>query len=409
MDGLAVRLTSPMHPHQNGLAERSGGVVMQRMTLLLAQSGLEYNMWPLAAQASIYLLNRTPSEKNKWLSPLQKRQMWLSESHGAFWSGLKLPDLRHIRAFGCKAFPITRATLMNKKAHKLEPRGHIGYLVGYISSKHLIWVPSLRRSAFINASYVTFDETTFYGTDQREDKQWIQEPAMAWLEEVEEAPADDDGDIRLQEPLPQQQPEEPEPEDHPQDHTGHPGELQDDPSVPGSEVPSQKHPEPASATEAPHDEGNKPESPSHLVTPPPDMAFNIHSAQLTRPHRDTLPDPPRNYKEVCGRYDRQEWLQAMQKEISKLEMAGTYHVVDLAKLPQYVTPIQLKWVFTYKYDEEGYLTENKARIVVRGDLQPHTEVSLYAATLAARTFRLLMAVISFFDLEAKQYDFVNAF
>jgi hypothetical protein len=35
--------------------------------------------------------------------------------------------------------------------------------------------------------------------------------------------------------------------------------------------------------------------------------------------------------------------------------------------------------------------------------------SIYAATLAARSFRTFMAIAARFDLELKQYDVVNAF
>jgi hypothetical protein len=34
---------------------------------------------------------------------------------------------------------------------------------------------------------------------------------------------------------------------------------------------------------------------------------------------------------------------------------------------------------------------------------------IYAVTLAARSFRIAMAIAAYFDLEAKQYDVVNAF
>jgi hypothetical protein len=44
------------------------------------------------------------------------------------------------------------------------------------------------------------------------------------------------------------------------------------------------------------------------------------------------------------------------------------------------------WVFTYKFDEDGYLLKYKARLVVRGDLQEQYG-DTYAATLAARLFR----------------------
>jgi hypothetical protein len=68
------------------------------------------------------------------------------------------------------------------------------------------------------------------------------------------------------------------------------------------------------------------------------------------------------------------------------------------------------WVFTYKFDVAGLLTKFKARLVVRGDMQRDSVYTdNYAATLAARTFRALMAIAVAFDLEAQQFDVVNAF
>jgi hypothetical protein len=66
------------------------------------------------------------------------------------------------------------------------------------------------------------------------------------------------------------------------------------------------------------------------------------------------------------------------------------------------------WVFTYKFDPDGYLLKYKARLVARGDLQV-TEEDTYAATLAAQTFRAIMAITAAFDLEIRQYDAINAF
>ena len=60
--------------------------------------------------------------------------------------------------------------------------------------------------------------------------------------------------------------------------------------------------------------------------------------------------------------------------------------------------LPLKWVFKCKFDSDGYLQKLKARLCVRGDLQI-TEEETYAATLAARIFRALMAIAAAFDLE----------
>ena len=56
------------------------------------------------------------------------------------------------------------------------------------------------------------------------------------------------------------------------------------------------------------------------------------------------------------------------------------------------------WVFTYKTDEDGYITRFKARLVVRGDLQSPLD-DTYAATLAVRNFRALISIANYFDLE----------
>ena len=45
-------------------------------------------------------------------------------------------------------------------------------------------------------------------------------------------------------------------------------------------------------------------------------------------------------------------------------------------------PLPLMWVFTNKFDEDGYLLNEKGRVVVRGDLHI-TEDNMYTTTLAA--------------------------
>ena len=65
-------------------------------------------------------------------------------------------------------------------------------------------------------------------------------------------------------------------------------------------------------------------------------------------------------------------------------------------------------MFKYKFDNEGYLLKHKARLCARGDLQ-QTSQDVYAATLAIRIFRALMAIVTAFGMSTRQYDAVNAF
>ena len=47
--------------------------------------------------------------------------------------------------------------------------------------------------------------------------------------------------------------------------------------------------------------------------------------------------------------------------------------------------------------------------MVRGDLQVSQYKDTYAATLAARVFKALMAIATYFDLDIEQFDAINAF
>jgi hypothetical protein len=85
-------------------------------------------------------------------------------------------------------------------------------------------------------------------------------------------------------------------------------------------------------------------------------------------------------------------------EYTNLTRQGTFETVSEDSAKGFVIPT--KWVFTYKFDKEGYLVKYKAWLVVRGDLQPKTDEETYVATLAARILRLLIALTAYFDLDA---------
>jgi hypothetical protein len=102
------------------------------------------------------------------------------------------------------------------------------------------------------------------------------------------------------------------------------------------------------------------------------------------------------------------FLAAAIKEYGDLERRDTFRsVLKTTVIQEEILP--LIWVFTYKFDTDGFLNKFKARICVRGDLQRSTHQDTYAATLAARTYRALMAIAAAFDLEMYQLDAVNAF
>ena len=125
-------------------------------------------------------------------------------------------------------------------------------------------------------------------------------------------------------------------------------------------------------------------------------------------HIDDLPPPPKRYKDVQNHPLRAKFMQSMKDEIDGLTAAGTYELVDRpTDVKKDVLP--LMWVFTYKTDADGYLLKTKARICVRGDLQMLSTEEKRAATLAAKTARLMLALTAAFNLDTRQMDAINAF
>jgi len=136
------------------------------------------------------------------------------------------------------------------------------------------------------------------------------------------------------------------------------------------------------------------------------VAHAFASARSIRTHRKDLLPPPDFWHQLKRHPEREGFLRAANVEIKSLEEKGTFELVDY---PEGKQVLPLKWVFTYKLDDAGYLIRHKARICVRGDLQHHTSDDIYAATGAYRSFQILMALVCAFELICHQIDFKNAF
>ena len=129
-----------------------------------------------------------------------------------------------------------------------------------------------------------------------------------------------------------------------------------------------------------------------------------------RPHRTNLPSPPGNWSQMLRHPHCAGFQAAARKEYSTLEGQNTWDCIRTDSIDDSTTTVlPVMWVFTYKFDEDGYLIKYKARLVVRGDLHQSQQEETYAATLATRVFRTLMSVAAHFDLDIYQLDAINAF
>lgn len=153
----------------------------------------------------------------------------------------------------------------------------------------------------------------------------------------------------------------------------------------------------------------------HATIAHPESKISLHQAfivgtdfQKRKVHRTDLPAAPKFWNQLRNHPHRLGFQAAATKEITDLRKQETFTSVQDSSVRSFVIP--LMWVFTYKFDDNGYLVKYKARLVVRGDLQRYSiHDETYAATLASKTFRALMAITAYFDLDIEQLDAVNAF
>jgi hypothetical protein len=128
-------------------------------------------------------------------------------------------------------------------------------------------------------------------------------------------------------------------------------------------------------------------------------------------HRRDLPPPPTKHSDLEEHSMGHLFEQAELDHLKSHEIINSWLEIN-SRDPRTkgYRVLDCKWVYVYKFDKHGRFLKTKARLVVRGDQQAKSLTEdTYAATLAGRSFRTIIAIAARFDLELIQYDAVNAF
>ena len=431
--GITFEPSAPDTPAQNGHSERKGGVLAMKARAMRIEAGLPVYLWHELMKTAGYIANRTPMQKHGWKTPFEL--------------AVKIPpNLSHLRKIGCKAYSLDKNIPCTQK---LQERAHIGHLVGYDSTNiYRIWIPSQRK--IIRTRDVTFDETSLYKPEELDLSQLTTEPMLETCynipaldpttqitvigsdeedigETQEESPiiqANKSQDIQTQN-LPTPDPTEISLPESPTSEASYSREISADLDItnilPEGVTRRRKRKQAYAAALEGVTQGKVNvyhTAFSAFVTagayytaaqgsrPETDSDTNLERKRF---HRENLPLEPRSYHQMLKHPHAEGFKQAVITEITALQRKNTWTEVSYSHaLKAGKTPIPTTWVFKYKFDDQGYLTKYKARLCARGDLQ-HTEQDTFAATVAARIFRALMALVAAFDLETRQYDAVNAF
>jgi len=420
-EGIRDEPTPVYTKEPNGLAERSGGVVKTKALTMQVSANLPGHLWPFIWDAAAYLHNRTPREATLWKTPIEVFNKWLRDNNRDVAELVDQPDPSNLQSYGCKAYPLRKEVIAgeDKVLQKTRPRTHIGYLVSYDASNiYRIWIPS--KSKVIRTRDVSFDEGEFYNPLEKiapADQEDL-------VEQVQALAVDSDEESEVRSTIwVGGRPSTPSAHNRDSDSGSDTDIVDEQQSGPIDEVSSDPveepaaYPTPEASTRDPsrEPEDQPPRRSSRTRVPSQKAAENIpHAARaafqvgtIRRIHRSKLPAEPQNWKALQSHQYKQEFINAAKIEWQAVKAMGTVQVIPSDQATS--RPLPLTWVFKYKFDKHGFLTKFKARICVRGDQQPLTDKETYAATLAGKSFRILLALAARWDLTLRQLDAVNAF
>ena len=421
--------SAPRTPQQNGKAERSGGVIITRARSMRLSANLPHDLWKEIVNAAVYLYNRTPREKLGWKTPYEV--FYTHTAKLASSDEVRKPQLAHLRVYGCRAYAMTEdAQLKKRRLFKLDPRAHIGYLVGYDSTNIFrVWIP--HRGKVISTRDVIFDEgTVFDGKKTHPSEQLI-----AQMDELV-ARVSLDASQAMNEKTLEEDEEVLDPECVWQSDESDDDEVQrfdfnekddfklvraveeglitppisfgcDIRQTPFSEDQAGMTALEDSNVELSGEEDDEDENWSarfesfRCVQICSSFQGTFEGQRRQRKiHKRNLPPPPKTARDLLNHPFRKEFEAAQREHLKSHENMRSFAEVDKSQVKGSQV-LGCMWVFIYKTDKHGILQKFKARLVVWGNQQAKNGLPTRATTLASATFRTLMAIIAKYNLETQ--------
>ena len=453
--GIERHFSMPGSPQQNGLAERFNRTLMEKARAMLHTAGMSPGFWEHAVLAAVHIYNRSPARTLSWRTPYE------------VWNCGQVPDVSHIRTFGCKAY----MHIPDDKRRKLDAKALEVTLVGYESGAkgYRLWD---RQAHTLRLSRdVTFDESVFPFQLSAEPRSTPVSPApFSALVTLPSGPALAAPNPPAPTPsLPPARPPSPaqaapstpsaaseeevitmlSPDEHPIPESPappHPSGDADTPTTPSSRAssltPLPSTPEHASPTPTlPPPRVRPTRVVARLPDPPTDgRAARMQRAEFLRemagvPRRTArAPVPnsryfsednaaqrgkrvnllellaaalvgrePATYQEAMRSSAAAEWTEACEYEMAALARAGTWSLVDL---PFGRKAVKSKWVFKLKADGRY-----RARLVAKGFTQiPGVDFDeTFSPVARFESLRLILALAALEDWHIHQMDVKSAF
>lgn len=365
-------------PQQNSVVERKHQHLLNVARSLLFQSQIHIQFWGECVLTAAYLINRTPSEVLKNVSPYQRL-------FGTF------PDYLHLRSFGCLAY----ASTLTSNRLKFDPRARICVFIGYPPSMKAYKLLDFHTNQIFYSRDVVFHEQIFPFLSSNN----ISTQSDSFQDTVLPRIFNDNDSVyeshSIQPSIPSSNSMIPEIE---QLNT-----LRRTTRV--SHPPSYLSDFHCNQISHSVDLDNNSTSPTH---------YPIHNVlsydKLSHRHRAFVMSisanfEPKHYNQA-SQYP--EWCNAMESELNAMKANNTWDVVPL---PNEKNSVGCRWVYKIKHGSDGKIERYKARLMAKGFNQKEgiDYFETYSPVAKLVTVKILLAIAAIKKWNLVQLDVNNAF
>ncbi|KMQ86904.1 retrovirus-related pol polyprotein from transposon tnt 1-94 [Lasius niger] len=351
-------------PQMNGVAERTNRTLMDLVRSMLTSAKLSPCFWAEATSAAAYVRNRMIHANLENGVPEGIRNE-------------KSPSVKHLKAYGCLAY-----AHLPQGRRKLDPRARACVFVGYSSQTKGYRLWDIKKEEIIQTKHVRFDETKLE-YEQAEDT-----ANQVLFEFLYDASSKRTEPIQTRSRSMAQRKTEDSDEESSNEHDEQ------------TDVQNKKIVGASSGTEKQALDRSKKKIPNpYGFKGKPKDKVELNLIQIRE---------PQNLEEAFSSPQSDEWIQAVEEELSNLERLETWEVVEplVGKVC-----IDSKWVFKLKRDTSGKIARYKARLVARGFNQKEgiDYDQTYAPVARFAIVRFLLAMSVTFGWLTRHIDIKSAY
>jgi hypothetical protein len=348
-NGIKHQTCAAHTPEQNGIAERDHRSTVESARSQIHAKGAPLKLWAEAVNHSVYVLNRTLSEK----ANVTPYELW----HG------NPPDLSNLRVFGSPTY----FHIPDANRQKLDPKATKGIYVGESETQKAsrVYVEATGRT-HITRNIRVYEDLPFWG--QPESNSIPNEPTRTETEEV------NPNNVAI-------------------------GTKRTRPQTPPTIRKSLRG-------LIPRKEWNMDSAKPATTEMPFQSANGNHS--LAMQALNFIFHEPKSFKEAMGSDQAQLWKMAADEEMKSHLVNNTWTLVPL---PPGRECIPSGWNFKLKIDKTGVPYRRKARFFAKGyrQIQGIDYQESFAPVVRYDSLRVIIAIAAERDLELYQLDVKTAF